>query len=84
MKNSRLFLCLAAVLALALPFVASEAAADPTALFPELDGWTRDGVVASSSRTTSTSTSTAPPKISWPTAFSGWQCRITPTGKSAP
>lgn len=46
MKKQRIFFCLAAVLTMALPVVAAEPAADLAALFPELDGWARDGGVA--------------------------------------
>jgi len=45
-KKPRFFCCLAAVLAMALPVAASKAAAGLAALFPDLDGWTRDGAVA--------------------------------------
>ncbi|HEX7501833.1 MAG TPA: DUF6599 family protein [Acidobacteriota bacterium] len=45
MKKSRIAFWLAAALAVALPVAASAPAANLAALFPELDGWTRDGVV---------------------------------------
>lgn len=45
MKKPRIAFCLAAALAAALPVTASAPTLDLAALFPELDGWTRDGGV---------------------------------------
>ena len=44
---------------------------------PRLDGWSATGKRSRSGPTTSTSTSTAPPRTSWPAASSAWPCRTT-------
>jgi hypothetical protein len=43
MSMNRQFLWLAAILAFLLPVAAAAQSLDPAALFPELDGWSRDG-----------------------------------------
>jgi hypothetical protein len=45
MRNRRIACWLAAALAVALPVAASAPALDLAALFPELDGWSRDGKI---------------------------------------